>query len=146
MLVTTTYQRKTFRVQAIQLTKDNLAEVSRWCDGEVRIETSGPGGGLGEAYVIVKIGQINGRPQHANAYAGDWVTRLSVENNFRVYKDKSFKEAFEEMNRDMKKYAEVHSVIVNAMRKQDAATYNGESSRRMDEVADKATRNILELF
>jgi len=146
VIVTATYRRKTFRVQAIQVTEENLKEVADWCNGQVKIETSGPHGGLGDPFILVLIGRVNGRPQHSAARVGDWVTRLSSGNNFRVYHNKSFKEAFEEMEVDMKKYAEVHQVVVNAMRKQDAATYNGESSRGMDEVADKATRNILGLF
>ena len=146
MIVTATYRRKTFRVQAIQVTKENLADIAEWCGGKVSIETSGPGGGLGEAYIMVEIGQVNGRVQVGFAHAGDWVTRLNVSDNYRVYKDKSFKEAFEEIADEMKKYAEIHQVIVNAMRKQDAATYSGESSKGMDQVADKATQAILGLF
>lgn len=146
MIVTTTYQRKTFRVQAIKVTEENMGELAEWCGGRVHIETSGPHGGLGDPYIAVPISRIAGRVQTAPAKVGDWITRLTDANNFRVYRNKTFREVFEEIANAEQKYAEVHAVIVNAMRKQDAATYNGESSRGMDQVADKATRDILGLF
>jgi len=147
VIVTTTYQRKTFRVQAIRVTEENMKELADWCGGQFKIETSGPHGGLGDPYIQVAIGRVQGRPQHASAYVGDWVTRLSAGNNFRVYKSKSFLEAFQEIANHEEKYAEVHQVIVNAMNQQDKATWGGVgTSAEMDLVADKATRAILGLF
>lgn len=47
---------------------------------------------------------------------------------------------------ESEKYSEVHRIVGSVMVKQDAATYNGEASKGMDIVLDKATRDILSLF
>lgn len=47
---------------------------------------------------------------------------------------------------ETEKYAEVHNLVVNAMQKQDIATYNDEAVKGMDLIADKTTRDILALF
>lgn len=143
MIVTATYQRRTFRVQAIRVTAENIMELTGWCGG-VLIDGHLPA--TNAWYIRVPVSNITGRQQTQEAHVGDWITRLTDANNFRVYKNKSFLQAFQEIRDDAQRYAEVHSIIVNAMRKQDAATYHGESSRGMDEVADKATRNVLGLF
>jgi hypothetical protein len=42
------------------------------------------------------------------------------------------------------KFAKVHQLVMDAMRKQDAATYHGQSSDGMDIVAIETTKKILE--
>lgn len=143
MIVTTMYQRRTFQVQAIRVTAENMLALTAWCDGALIDGHLLPSS---EAYIRVPISNIAGRQQTAEARIGDWITRLSDANNFRVYRNKSFLQAFQEIANDEQKYAEVHQIIVNAMRQQDAATYDGEPSRGMDRVADKATRAVLGLF
>jgi len=138
-----TYQRRTFRVLAIQVRVDNIEALAKWCGG-VLMDDDLPA--TNTAYIQVPISNIMGREQTTRAHIGDWLTRLVDADNYRVYKNKSFGQAFKEVADDAQRYAEVHSIVVNVMRKQDSATYNGESSRGMDEAADKATRDILGLF
>jgi len=140
-IVTATYERRTFRVQAIRVTKENMRELAEWCGGDLART-------LDENerdYISVTVGHVNGRPRLARAYAGNWVTRLTEGNNFRVYKDKSFVEAFRAILDDTEKYAKVHQLVRAAMREQDAATYHGESSNTGN-TAEVITTKILELF
>jgi hypothetical protein len=143
VIVTATFERRTFKVQAIRVTAENIMELTGWCGGEL-IDGHLPA--TNAMYIRVPVSNITGRRQTAEARVGDWITRLTDANNFRVYKNKSFLQAFQEIADESQKYAEVHQIIVNAMHKQDTATYNGESSRGMDAVADRATRAILGLF
>lgn len=139
MIVTTTWERRTFRVRAVRVTAENIAELAEWCGGEIK-DAGLPA--TNAAYIKVPTrGSAASR-----AHIGDWITKLGYTDNYRVYQNKSFLQAFREIFNEEQKYAEIHQVIVNAMRKQDVATYNGESSKGMDLVADKATRDILGLF
>lgn len=143
MIITQTFERRTFRVQATRVTVENIMELTGWCRG-VLVDGHLPT--TNAAYIRVPISNIAGRQQTAQAHVGDWITRLTDTNNYRVYRDKSFLQAFKEIASDAQKYSEVHQIIANAMRRQDLATYNGESSHGMDLVADKATRDILALL
>jgi len=139
MIVTATYERRTFRVQAIRVTAENIQEVAEWCDGTIK-DADLPA--TNAAYI--RVPAYNRNPTRARI--GDWITRLGDSTNFRVYQNKTFLQAFREIFDEQKRYAEVHAILWNAMLKQDVATYNGESSKGMDIVADKAVRNIIELF
>lgn len=134
MIGTATYERRTFRVQAIQVTKENLEELAAWTGGEISNTPN--------KFIVIPVHRRN----TTRAYVGDWITRLGAGSNFRVYACSVFLEGFRQVHDEQQKYAEIHQIIVNAMRKQDVATYHGESSKGMDIVADKATRNILGLF
>lgn len=103
MIITTSFRRKTFVVQATQVTKENMGELSEWCGGEL-IESYQPEPHLasgnyhkGHPCVEMTVGR-NG--QKTRAFIGDWITHISGSNNFKVYRDKTFKEAFEEVLRD----------------------------------------------
>lgn len=75
------FERKPFPVDAVKVTADNLAEVAKWCGGDVRrIAGSKPG----ETIAYVKVNAR--RPlnvKQTQAFIGDWV--LSHENGFKVY-------------------------------------------------------------
>jgi hypothetical protein len=140
-VVTATFERRTFRVQAIRVTKENMREISEWCGGDLART-------LDEnqrEYISVTVGHVNGRPRLARAYAGNWVTRLTEGNNFRVYKDKSFTEAFSPILSDAQKRSCVLQLVKAAMREQDVATYQGES-KSTGNTAEVITDRILELF
>jgi hypothetical protein len=140
MIVTTTWERRTFRVQAVRVTEENFFELAEWCGGTWT-------GAVGTNRYANRYITIQGRGNStARARIGDWITRLGDANNYRVYQSKTFLEAFREIVSAEQRYAEVHQVVMNAMHKQDAATYNGEASKGMDLVADKATRDILALL
>lgn len=137
MIVTTTWERKTFRVQAIRVTAENIHELAGWCGGEVKNALT-----ENSAYIIVPARARS----TSRARIGDWITRLTDSNNFRVYQAKSFLEAFREIADEARRREEIHEIVMNALRMQDKATWDGVGSQGMEVSADKVTRNILALL
>lgn len=91
MIETQKYARKPFNVDAVQVTLDNMEEVAKWCQGEVRTEPGQP-----EAdnvpYIHVRVHRpLNER--QTKAYIGDWV--LYAGTGYKVYTSKAFNNAFE---------------------------------------------------
>lgn len=88
---TTTYKRKTFQVDAVQVTDSNLVEVAAWCKGEVKTDADG------KKFVKVKVHRPMNRKQ-TEAYPADWVLLSST--GFKVYPEKAFESAFEQQEID----------------------------------------------
>lgn len=126
MIVTTTFQRKTFCVKAIRVTVTNMEELAEWCGGVVKIEPSGSG--EFKAFVEIASNRVPRRRGEIRAYMGDWITCLSEGNNFKVYKNKTFLEAFEEIRSVMDKYAAVLQIVrdINRADRVGATDFDGE--------------------
>jgi hypothetical protein len=140
MIVTTTFARATFRVEAARVTTKNLDEIAEWCGGRIANLDD-----HGRVHVKVPTGNINGREQIAHAYIGTWVTCLEKTRNFRVYKEKSFTEAFREVLSEEEKYARVHELIMKVRNAQDTATYYGDTSDEVLLLVDKTAREICKI-
>lgn len=100
MIVTTTFQHKTFIVQAKQVTPEDMEELAEWCGGTLT-EVESYGWDVydhGRPCIEIEVPRSNGRKMRA--FAGDWITHISGSDKFKVYRDKTFKEAFEEVLRD----------------------------------------------
>ena len=72
-------------MEAVQVTKDNLYDVAKWCNGDVRRDKEGV------RYIKVKV--IN--PHDAmlkEADVGCWV--LKSERGYKVYTDTAFQNGF----------------------------------------------------
>jgi uncharacterized protein involved in type VI secretion and phage assembly len=135
------YQRKPFRVQAIQVTDDNLTELAEWCGGEVRLEEDGFD--AFKSYVDVPIAKPAGRYrlQRVRAYVGDWLVRLTEDNVFKIYKTRSFLEIFEEVLTDVDEYKAVLEML------QEAFSIDTEQSNESpDDLADEYTQKIINLI
>lgn len=94
-MITETYVRKPFLVDAIQVTADNMQEVAKWAQGDVRIthEAFVHGGKKGSRpYVHVRVQRPLGERQ-TMAFEGDWV--LYAGTGYKVYSNKAFKETFD---------------------------------------------------
>lgn len=129
---TTTFWRKTYSVDAVRLTLDNYKQVADYLGWEYH-ETADR-----EPY-------IEDGPSAPEAGIGDWLVKGGAGEEFVIYDHDDFLEAFrthsEQISED-EKYAKVYELVAKAMRKQDAATYNGDSSG-MDLVAIETTKKIL---
>lgn len=150
MVINKTYRRKTFTVQAIQVTAENIQGLAEWCDGKVviywpDISRQSVDYRAGQTCVEVVIGRVNGRVQKARAYPGDWITRLHDTNNFRVYRNKTFLEAFEEVRSEIEKREAVSELVYEALRQQDNAT-QFHDDREMPGVLRDAVDKIMEVF
>lgn len=100
-LKTSKYTRKPFEVEAIQVTADNMEQVSKWCRGQLR-RSAGPGGRNPQRYIKVPVKRfLNDR--QTQAYVGDWVVTALEEGTkgFKVYTPKAFTRTFDEIVQHM---------------------------------------------
>lgn len=116
-------QRKSLRVEAVQVTAENLLEVAAWCGGVRRIyqksvETTSGDFRSGQECVEVVISRNEyGRENKGRAYIGGWVTRVMGRSTptHRVYTDHAFSEAFEKIKTSPEKLKKVHEIVWEAM-------------------------------
>ena len=143
MIVTKTFERATFRVEAVRVTTKNLKEIAEWCGGRV---VNLDDVGVGRTHIKVPLGRIEGREKIAHAYLGNWVTCLEGTQNFRVYREKSFLNAFHEVTSEAEKFAKIHELVLSVSRAQDTATYYGDSSGDVILLVEKVAREICRMI
>lgn len=88
MLKTHKFARKTFYVDGVRVTPENMEEVAKWCGGEILTD---PQDGQ---YIKVRVH----RPltdRQTKAFVGDWV--LYAGTGFKVYTAKAFDKSFEKV-------------------------------------------------
>lgn len=89
---TESYARKTFYVDAVRVTNENMEEVANWCAGEIR-RTLGSEKRPPRPYIKVDVGRALNERQ-TRAYEGDWVLFYDG-NGFKVYTEQAFEKSFE---------------------------------------------------
>lgn len=90
-----TYVRKSFEIQAVQLTDENLEAVAAWCEGKIR-KTKGSSTREPTSFIKVSVYRpMNDR--QTMGFAGDWV--FNDGNGFKVYTKKAFEKSFEERDK-----------------------------------------------
>jgi hypothetical protein len=82
------FERKTFPVDAVRVTLENMPEVVKWTRGNLQKDD------LGRPYVAVEVSRPANEKQ-TMAYDGDWV--LKTATGFRVYTDFAFHKSFDEV-------------------------------------------------
>ena len=90
-LVPTRYVRKTFSVDAVQVTAENMELVAEWCKGTIQEETNPQ---TNEVQKFIKVDVV--KPLHdrqTKAYVGDWVLS-GPHNTHKVYTHKAFNGSF----------------------------------------------------
>lgn len=87
-----TYDRKPFSVTAVELSFENIHEVSEWCKGEVGTESTKILGTTTMLPVLHIQGMGDARGKDFVARLGYFIVELN--GSFRVYKPKQFKETF----------------------------------------------------
>lgn len=87
------FARRSFEVDAVLVTEDNIALVAEWCGGEVRSCAALPDSGKDvDHYIKVRVYHpLNER--QTKAFVGDWV--LYAGKGYKVYTQKSFEASFE---------------------------------------------------
>lgn len=84
-------RRKSFDVQFVVVTAENMEEVAEWCSGEV--------GGEGDERFIKIIDKNAISTRQAKAFVNDYVLKMSATGtSFKAFTEKAFKKSFEEMN------------------------------------------------
>lgn len=79
--------RKSFEVDAVQVTVDNINEVAKWCQGRVVKATD-----TEDQHVKVRVLRVLDERQ-TKAFVGDWV--LYAGTGYKVYNAKAFAKSFE---------------------------------------------------
>ena len=90
------FARKTFDVEAVRVTRENMSEVAEWCNGT--IQDINPNRYGQDVCIKVAIKRPGITPvRQTMALAGDWVLKMKnpKADTFRVYTDKAFKGSFE---------------------------------------------------
>lgn len=83
------YQRKSYDVDVVQVTEENMEEVAKWCQGDVRTLKSR---GEEKRYVKVRVFQPKGERQ-TQAFVGDRV--LYAGTGYKVFTENAFQRSFE---------------------------------------------------
>lgn len=91
---TETFVRKPFDVEGIRVTKDNMGDVAKWCDGELK--ALGEHDGRFGPYIQVKVMRPL-FPRQSQAFVGDWVL-YTPSGGYKVYTDKALHVSFEPKN------------------------------------------------
>lgn len=85
MLKTEKFVRKTFVVDAVEVTAENMEEVAKWCGGDVRTKD-------GQKYIRVRVYRPIGDRQ-TQAFVGDRV--LYAGTGYKVYTPGAFEKSFD---------------------------------------------------
>lgn len=88
-MISEKYIRKSFTVDAVQVTEENLEEVAKWAQGEVLVSERG------DNYVRVRVHNPLTERQ-TRAFPGDWV--LYASKGYKVYTQKAFERSFEKQS------------------------------------------------
>lgn len=101
------YTAKPVVVEAVQITEDNMADVAKWCKGDVRSELvpaseSETGEEYTRKYVKPKMYKApNSRPTNpkiedrlTKGYVGKWIIKRGT--NFKVYTDQAFANSYDD--------------------------------------------------
>lgn len=80
------FTRKSFDVDAVRVTKENMSAVAKWCQGEIQT------GNDGKKFIKVRVLRPLNEGQ-TKAFVGDWV--LYAGTGYKVYTNKSFWTCFE---------------------------------------------------
>lgn len=97
------FARKPFYVDAVRVTTENVEDVAKWCNGELRRSTEGA------SFIKVRVN----RPlttRQTEAHVGDWV--LYSANGYKVYTQKAFDKSFEKVKTLTKAQADEAGITV----------------------------------
>lgn len=88
------FNRKSFPVDAVQVTEENMEDVADWCQGTLEKTEPSEGKPEGERYIQVRVHRPLS-PRQTRAFVGDHV--LYAGTGYKVYTDRAFQNSFEEV-------------------------------------------------
>ncbi len=94
MIETKQYIRKSYPVDAVQVTDENMHELAAWCQGDIRTVKEA---GEDRQYIKVRVHQAKNDKQ-SMAFSTNWI--LYTESGYKVFTDRAFKKSFEEVSDD----------------------------------------------
>ena len=142
---TNKFARKPFYVDAVRVTKNNHAEVAKWCNGTVALNEAGE-----FDHIKVKVYRPMAE-RHTQAFEGDWI--LDSGSGYKVYTAKAFDKSFEKVRTLSKPQADAAGIKVPHEPKASPVekierTLHGELSRTSwrtarSAVQDQAIKNLF---
>ena len=85
------FRRKTFDVDAVQVTPDNIHDVAAWCGGDVRTEQQ-----KGKSVKFIKVRVYKALDdEQTKAFVGNFVVYMG--SGYKVYKYNAFMRTFEKL-------------------------------------------------
>lgn len=102
-IATSRYIRKPLYVDAVQITEKNFVEISRWCQGEIRLKDAEEPVDAHElddpsipheCFIRVRVHNPKNVRQ-TKAFVGDWI--LYTETGYKIYTQKAFQNSFDEV-------------------------------------------------
>lgn len=87
MSVVQTWTRKSFDVEAVRLTEENLSEAAEWCNGTVSRSLD-----HGNRQCVYFMSVAYGKTRATKAFAGHWIVK--IDHTFKHYRDESFRKSY----------------------------------------------------
>lgn len=78
----TKYRKKPVEIEALQLTRENVAEVARWCGGRV-VEEAKPGDPT-DVYIALDIPTLEGTMRGETLHSSTWNGRRYIGGDFII--------------------------------------------------------------
>lgn len=89
---TSKFARKSFQVEGVQVTAENINEVAEWCGGDIRYRRNSKS--PEDMYIRVNVTRpLNERQKRA--YLGNWV--LKSDRGWKVFTENAFHASFDEV-------------------------------------------------
>lgn len=86
------FSRKSFTVEGVQVTSENMAEVAEWCKGSIYDDKRPENNTTDPRFIKVRVDNPLTERQ-TMAFVGDWV--LFAGKGYKVYNDMAFRKSFD---------------------------------------------------
>lgn len=96
------FERKSFPVDAVRVTEENIQDVAQWCNGEIHHQADNTG--TLNPYVKVKVRYPLNQRQ-TMAFLGDWI--LATDRGFKVYTDNALSQSFIKIEDDQEEASDI---------------------------------------
>ena len=126
------FLRRTFPVDAIRVTEENIRHLADWCGGTIaKTLEDRP-----KLYIALKVEHPSGR-REAKAFPGDWL--VTTRGGFKVFNDRAFKNTF--IHVENVSDEKIGKLVRDAMR-----NYREARTIDLDCIANEAVYKITKLF
>jgi len=137
-----TFTRKTFTVEAIKLTEENIHAVALWCGGTIAKTLDGKD----QLYISMRRPGLSYERSELMAFPGNWVVYSPKQKAFRPYDEGVFFHAFMPTEQsDDEKLSQVVRLVKLAMIEYGLAVQKRDVSGTAG-TANQYAEKIMELF
>lgn len=143
---TATFWSKSYPVDAIRVTRENIHQVAEACGGVIKdagaLALDLPGG---IPYIDMLVDNTNGRSSREAIFIGDWIFCPKGGTYFQTFKHEEFLRRHRSHEQRLsvdEQYAKIYQLVVSAMSTQASATFHQDTDG-MDLVAIRVTKQIL---